>query len=30
MELLVGSDDYKIRAFANEDILFEISETGII
>ena len=27
-ELLVGSDDYKIRAFQNEDILFEISETG--
>jgi len=29
-ELIVGSEDYKIRAFEGEDIIFEISETGKI
>ena len=30
MELIVGSEDYMIRAFANEEIIFEINETGMV
>ena len=26
----MGSEDYKIRAFQNEDLLYEVSETGKI
>jgi len=29
-ELLVGSDDFAIRAFRNEDIVFEVQEAARI